>query len=273
VNDSFNAAPGQRPPVLVGAGDIATCGSANDDSTAALLDNIEGTVFTAGDNAYPNGTLREYMSCYHGSWGRHKARTRPSAGNHEYNTSNGAGYYDYFGPAAGDRDKGYYSYEIESWHVVVLNSNIARGPGSAQDRWLRTDLAAHPARCTIAYWHHPRFSSSSEHGNNTSVQAFWEALYQAGAELVLVGHDHTYERFAPQTPTGQPDPDRGIREFVVGTGGRSHYGFGTVQPNSEVRNNNAYGVLKLDLMTDGYRWEFVPVAGSTFRDSGNESCH
>jgi hypothetical protein len=273
VTDGFDPDPGPQPAVLVGAGDIAGCGSANDDATAALLDNIEGTVFTAGDNAYPNGTVQEYLSCYHHSWGRHRARTRPAAGNHEYNTANAAGYYDYFGTAAGDRDKGYYSYDIESWHVVVLNSNIAHGPGSAQDRWLRDDLASSPARCTIAYWHHPRFSSSSEHGNDPSVQPFWEALYEADAELVIVGHDHTYERFAPQTPTGQPDPARGIRQFVVGTGGRSHYGFGRIQPNSEVRNGTAYGVIRVDLFADSYAWEFVPVAGATFTDSGSGSCH
>jgi PKD repeat protein len=258
--------------VLVGAGDIAECGSTLDDATAALLDDIGGTVFTLGDNAYPEGTSRQYLECYAESWGRHRSRTRPAPGNHEYNTRNAAGYFDYFGAAAGEPDKGYYSYDAGTWHVIVLNSGIARQVGSPQERWLRADLAAHANVCTLAYWHHPRFSSS-DHGNDASVGAFWDALYAAGADVVLAGHDHVYERFAPQTPIGKADPQRGIRAFVVGTGGKKAFGFGRAQPNSEVRNSGTPGVLKLTLTSGAYAWEFVPAAGYAFHDSGSAQCH
>jgi PKD repeat protein len=258
--------------VFVGAGDIADCASSGDEATALLLDNIAGTVFTLGDNAYPNGTAAEYTNCYHPTWGRHKSRTRPSAGNHEYNTAGATGYYGYFGAAAGDPAEGYYSYDLGGWHIIVLNSNIARTANSAQVQWLVADLAAHPTTCTLAYWHHPRFSSSSVHGNDLSVQSFWDALYAAGADIVLNGHDHTYERFAPQSPSASADPN-GIREFVVGTGGRGHYTFAAAQPNSQVRHSGTFGVLKLTLQPSGYAWEFVPEAGGTFTDSGTGSCH
>jgi PKD repeat protein len=258
--------------VLVGAGDIAECGSTIDDATAALLDDIGGTVFTLGDNAYPDGTSRQYVECYAESWGRHRSRTRPAPGNHEYNTPSAAGYFAYFGAAAGEPDQGYYSYDAGTWHVIVLNSGIARQVGSPQERWLRADLAAHANACTLAYWHHPRFSSS-DHGNDASLGAFWDALYAAGADVVLAGHDHVYERFAPQTPTGKADPQRGIRAFVVGTGGKKAYGFGRAQPNSEVRNSGTPGVLKLTLTSGAYAWEFVPADGYAFRDSGSAQCH
>ena len=272
---------GSQPPagdaVLAGAGDIAVCGSTTaDDATAALLDGIGGTVATFGDNAYPNGTLSEYTNCYGPNWGRHKARTKPSAGNHEYNTAAAAGYYDYFGAAAGDRTKGYYSYDLGAWHVVVLNSNclfVSCLAGSPQEQWLRADLAASNKPCTLAYWHHPRFNSGATHGNNTAVQPLWQALYDAGAEVILNGHEHIYERFAPQTPSGGADPARGIRQFTVGTGGRGHYSIGTCKANSEVVDNTSFGVLKLTLSAGGYAWEFVPIAGHTFRDSGRGSCH
>jgi PKD repeat protein len=267
----FDATAGDAA-VLVGAGDIAECGSTADDATAALLDGIGGTVFTLGDNAYPDGTSRQYLECYAGSWGRHRSRTRPAPGNHEYNTRNAAGYFDYFGAAAGSPAEGYYSYEAGTWHVIVLNSSIAREPGSAQERWLRADLAAHANVCTLAYWHHPRFSSSS-HGGDASVAPFWDALYAAGADVVLAGHDHVYERFAPQTPSGKADAQRGVRAFVVGTGGKNAYGFGRPAPNSEVRNSGTPGVLKLTLTSGAYAWEFVPAAGYGFRDSGSGSCH
>lgn len=258
--------------VLVGAGDIAECGSTADDATAALLDGIGGTVFTLGDNAYPDGTSRQYLECYAESWGRHRSRTRPAPGNHEYNTRNASGYFDYFGAVAGRPDQGYYSYDVGSWHVIVLNSSIARQAGSPQEQWLRADLAAHPSVCTLAYWHHPRFSSS-DHGNDRSVGPFWDALYAAGAEVVLAGHDHVYERFAPQTPAGKADPQRGIRAFVVGTGGKKAYGVGRAQANSEVRNSGTPGVLKLTLTSGAYAWEFVPAAGYAFLDSGSGECH
>jgi hypothetical protein len=273
-----SSTPPSNDPVLVGAGDIASCSSTGDEATANLLDNIAGTVFTLGDNAYSSGSATEYATCYGPSWGRHRARTRPTPGNHEYNTLNATGYYGYFGSAAGDPAKGYYSYDLGAWHIIVLNSNsscmtISCAARSAQDTWLRTDLAAHTNVCTLAYWHHPRFNSGREHGNNTDVANFWDALAQYGADVILNGHEHVYERFAPQTPAAVAAPTTGIRQFTVGTGGASHYPFGTIQPNSEVRNSTAYGVLKLTLHATSYDWQFVPVAGATFTDSGTGSCH
>jgi hypothetical protein len=258
--------------VLVGAGDIATCTLQGDEKTAALLDGISGDVFTAGDNAYPNGSPAEFASCYGNSWGRHKGRTHPALGNHEYNTLGASGYFEYFGAKAGDPTKGYYSYELGPWHIVVLNSNIGMNAGSAQEQWLRSDLAMHPTRCVLAVWHHPRFSSG-EHGNNAGTQPVWQALYDAGADVVVTGHDHLYERFAPQNGAGELDRSRGIRQFIVGTGGAEMYSFIKIQPNSEVRNNETFGVLKLTLYTDRYEWRFMPVAGSSFTDNGSASCH
>lgn len=259
-------------PVLVGSGDIAHCRSEGDEATANLLDNIPGTVFTTGDNVYPDGTVEEFANCYDPSWGRHKARTYPSPGNHDYHTNDAAGYYTYFGAAAGDPAKGYYSYDLGTWHIIVLNSNVPVDPGSPQEQWLRADLAAHPVACTLAYWHHPRFSSGVEHGSNRRMQPLWQALYDFGADVVLAGHEHNYERFAPQDPQGIPDPRRGIRQFVIGSGGRSHYQFGPPVPNSEVRNGDTHGVLRLTLHAGNYSWEFIPVAGQTFTDSGSAPC-
>ncbi|MDQ3871846.1 MAG: DNRLRE domain-containing protein, partial [Chloroflexota bacterium] len=263
-------------PVLVGAGDIASCTSTGDQATAALLDAIPGTVFTAGDNAYESGSATEFANCYDPTWGRHKARTRPAVGNHEYNTSRASGYYNYFGAAAGDPSRGYYSYNVGAWHVVVLNSNCAAvggcGAGSPQETWLRRDLAANTSLCTLAYWHHPLFSSG-EHGNNPIVKPLWDALQADGAELVVAGHDHSYERFEPQRSDGVRDPN-GLREIVVGTGGRSIYAFPTIRANSVVRDRSTFGVLKLTLHSTGYTWEFVGVAGSTgFADAGSSVCH
>lgn len=258
--------------VLVGAGDIASCGSTGDEATAALLDSIPGTVFTAGDNAYPNGTARQFARCYGPSWGRHKARTRPSPGNHDYRTAAAAAYFEYFGAHAGPVGRGYYSYDLGDWHLISLNSNTRMSAGSPQERWLRADLAATSKRCVLAYWHHARFSSSSNHGSQKRTQPLWEALYDHGAEIVISGHDHVYERFAPQTPDGRSDADRGIREFVVGTGGADHYDFGTPLPNSEVRDNTTYGVLKLTLNRESYTWTFVSP-GASFTDSGSGTCH
>ena len=268
----------ESDPVLVGAGDIAACTSAGDEATASLLDGIGGTVFTLGDNVYEKGTSSEFANCYEPSWGRHKTRTYPALGNHEYETPGASGYFGYFGAAAGDPTKGYYSYDLGSWHVVVLNSNCEQvggcGTGSPQERWLREDLKAHPAACTAAYFHHPRFSSYGSY-TNVSMGPFWEALYDMGADVVLSGHSHTYERFAAQDPDGQADPAQGIRQFVVGTGGKSLHSFGTtVRANSEVRIDDTYGVLKLTLHAGGYDWEFVPVDGGTLSsDSGADRCH
>ncbi len=268
---------GGPPPtadaVLVGAGDIASCSSTGDEATANLLDSISGTVFTAGDNAYESGTASEFANCYDPTWGRHKARTRPAAGNHEYNTAGASGYYDYFGAAAGDPQQGYYSYDLGAWHIVVLNSNLNMATGSAQEQWLRSDLAAHPATCTAAIWHHPLFTSGQYAPGVKSTQPLWQALYDSNAEVVVVGHDHDYERFAPQTASGTYDATRGIREFVVGTGGKNLRSFTSVQPNSEVRDTSTSGVLKLTLHATSYDWEFVPVAGHTFTDQGSQACH
>jgi hypothetical protein len=267
----------QSDPVFVGAGDIASCASSGDEATANLLDGIPGTVYTLGDNAYDSGTDAEFANCYNSSWGRHKARTKPSVGNHEYLTAGAAGYYNYFGAAAGEASKGYYSYDLGAWHIVALNSmceNVGGcGATSPMVTWLMLDLATNPSSCTLAYWHHPVFSSGSEHGNNPKMIPSWDALYAAGADVVLSGHDHDYERFAPQTSSGVADPAEGIREFVVGTGGRDHRAFGTIRANSEVRNSDTNGVLKLTLHASSYEWQFVPEAGKTFIDSGSGSCH
>ena len=257
-------------PVFVGAGDIANCSREQDEATAKLLDSIAGTVFTLGDNAYPDGTAAQFTNCYDPTWGRHKSRTKPAPGNHDYNTAGASGYYGYFGAAAGDPSKGYYSYNLGAWHIIALNSEISQSAGSAQEQWLRADLAANPKTCTLAYWHKPRFSSG-QHGNNSASQPLWQALYEARADVILNGHDHTYERFAPQNPNGQADAN-GIREFVVGTGGAGLYPFPSIQPNSQVRNNTTYGVLKLTLHASSYDWQFIPIAGQNFTDSGSANC-
>lgn len=226
--------------VLVGAGDIGDCDTPDDTATAALLDDIEGTVFTAGDNAYENGTAKEFATCYDETWGRHKARTRPAPGNHDWNTSALSGYLDYFGDAArGEDGPSWYSYDLGAWHVIVLDSECSRVGGcdtdSPQGRWLAADLAASDARCTVAIWHKPRFTSG-EHGNDGSVAPFWTALYRAGVDVVINGHDHDYERFAPQDPSAREDRERGIREFVVGTGGTPLRKFDQPVANSSSRS-------------------------------------
>jgi hypothetical protein len=267
--------------VLVGAGDIADCGRTQDESTAKLLDGISGTVFAAGDNAYPNGTAADFNNCYDPTWGRHKARTKPVIGNHEYdNSTTAAGYFGYFGSAAGNVGQGYYSYDLGSWHIVVLNTNCGN-PGvtggcnatSAQNKWLQSDLAAHPTSCTAAIFHHPRFSSTQSSIATTGA-AMWTTLYNAGVDLVIAGHRHGYERFAPQNVAGTADPSFGIREIVVGTGGEALVGFGSnVMANSEVRNGTTYGVLKLTLHSTSYDFQFIPIAGQSFTDTGTGSCH
>ncbi len=277
-----SAAPGDV--VIVGAGDISRCDNNNDEATAALLDNIAGTVYTLGDNVYESGTTAEFANCYNPTWGRHKARTRPAVGNHEYQTANATGYYNYFngvgvqdGPA-GDRSKGYYSYDIgDFWHVIVLNSECGAITGGcaangAQELWLRGDLAANPTKHVVAMMHHPRWSSG-QHGSSTAVAPLWNALYDYGAEIVLVGHEHNYERFAPQNKTGVLDTAFGVRQFVVGTGGTTLRPIGTLKANSEVFSSTRWGVLQLTLKQDGYDWLFVPIAGQTFAESGSGSVH
>jgi hypothetical protein len=288
-------------PILVGAGDIARCypdgnpleavpaSQTPAEATAKLLDRIPGTVMAVGDNAYEYGSPTDYATCYDPTWGRHKARTRPATGNHEYLTPDAAGYFGYFGVAAHPETNGYYSYDIGQWHVVVLNStpqwalcppqpplqSADDGRRCVGDRtqqaWLAADLLAHTSLCTIAYFHHPRFSSG-EHGNQYEMQQFWDILYANNVDVVISGHDHDYERFAPQNPDAVADPVRGIREIVVGTGGAQLRPFATVVQNSQVRLAGIHGVLALALGDGGYGWAFVSVDGNV-RDSGGGGCH
>jgi hypothetical protein len=269
--------PSRPVAVLVGAGDIADCSDLTGaQATARLLEAIPGTVLALGDLAYPDGT-RENFSCYDRTWGRVKDRTRPAVGNHEFHSEGATYYFEYFGAAAGDPNDGFYSYDLGPWHILALNSECLEvggcNQGSRQERWLRADLAAHTQGCTLAYLHKPLFSSGGKHGNDLDLKPFFQALYDAKADLVLNGHDHDYERFAPQDPEGRADPARGIREFVVGTGGKNHRPFGPPLGTSEVRNADSFGVLKLTLRERGYDWEFIPEAGKTFTDSGSGTCH
>ena len=263
-----------EPDFNHGNGTAATCRMR--DTSNLLLGGGYDAVLLLGDNQYFSGTLAQYQASFDPSWGRLRPLLRPTPGNHEYQTPGASGYFDYFGAAAGNRAQGWYSYDLGTWHVVVLNSNCDSvggcGPDSAQLRWLAGDLAAHPRACTLAYWHHPRFSSG-QHGDDATYDAFWRTLHAAGADVVLVGHDHDYERFAPQNPAGQLDPDYGIRQFVVGTGGRETRRFAAIRPNSEVRNDQDLGVLQLRLRPDGYDWEFLPVPGGAFTDRGSGGCH
>jgi hypothetical protein len=274
----------KRIATIASAGDIAcppgkemTDDTCEQEATGDLLAGAElDAVLPLGDLQYEEGERSDFESSYDKSWGGVKDITRPVPGNHDYMTPGAEGYFDYFGEAAGEPGRGYYSYDIGRWHLIALNSNCDEvggcDPGSEQERWLRDDLASHEARCTLAYWHHPRFSSG-RHGNHDEFEPFWRSLYAAGADLVLSAHDHSYERFAPQTPAGKADRVRGIREFVVGTGGRNFYAFHSVEPNSEVQDNGTHGVLKLTLRPTTYEWEFVPEEGGSFTDSGSARCH
>jgi hypothetical protein len=265
------------PPVVAAAGDIAGCASEDDDDTAKLLGDINGTIITLGDNAYEDGTSEEFADCYGPTWGRFKDRTRPSLGNHEYQTAGAKGYFGYFGEAAGEPGEGYYSYDLGRWHLVALNSNCQDiggcGVSSPQGRWLRHDLADNRSRCTLAYFHHPLFSSGKYSPGVSQVKPLWEILYSAGADVVLNGHDHNYQRFAPQDPDGKADPRRGIREFVVGTGGKILYPIEDPLPNIQSYNDDSYGVLKFILRPGGYDWQFLSALGSSFVDAGKDECH
>jgi hypothetical protein len=269
-------APSGPPPialpttgVLIGAGDIAVCGSPGTEGTAALLDLLDGTIFTAGDNAYFQGTAAQYQHCYEPTWGRHKARTRPAPGNHEYETPGASAYFSYFGPSAGPPGLGYYSFTAGPWHVVSMNSNVPAGEGSAQLQWLREDLAATNARCVAAIWHHPVFSSG-QNGPQPMMRDAWRVLRELGADVVISGHDHIYERFARQDETGRATSS-GLRSFVVGTGGAEITRPVRASPNSEIRFSTS-GVLKLTLNHETYAWQFIPVDPSPFTDSGTDSC-
>jgi hypothetical protein len=279
ASSQAQAASPQSDPVLVGAGDIASCDDLSGaEATAKLIELTPGTVFAAGDLAYPDGSDEQFAKCYGPTWGRFKDRTRPAAGNHEYHSDGASGYARYFGAAAGDPKKAYYSYDLGAWHIVVLNSECTEiggcGAESPQGQWLRQDLAQHQVACTLAYFHKPLFSSGAKHGNDPDMKPFWQSMYAANVDVVINGHDHDYERFAPQDPDGNADSKRGIREFVVGSGGKnSHRTFGKPEPNSEARNADTFGVLKLTLHASGYDWEFLPEAGKSFHDSGSGTCH
>jgi hypothetical protein len=261
--------------VLLAAGDIARCTSTGDEATAAILDATPGQVLTLGDNVYESGTPDEFANCYDPSWGRAKSRTHPALGNHEYGTAGAAGYFNYFGSAAGTPGQGWYSFDVGAWHIVALNSEDCQdadgcgAPDNQQVQWLQADLAAHPVACTLLYWHEPRFSSG---GDYAQVAPLWNAAAAAGADVILVGHAHLYERMARLAPDGTVDPVNGMREFVVGTGGASHHTVSSIRAGDEVLNTDTYGVLKLTLHATGYDWSFLPEAGKTFTDSGSEAC-
>jgi len=253
-------------PVLLAAGDIADCGLAGSALTADVIAaHPPAAVAAVGDLAYDRGSASEFASCYNPTWGRVKRLTHPALGNHEYGTAGAAGYFGYWGAAAGQPGKGWYSYDVGAWHVVVLNSNCATvgcGPTSEQGRWLAADLAAHPTQCALAYWHHPRWSSGL-HGSQTQVDPLWKAAAAGGVDVVVNGHDHDYERFGPID---------GVREFVVGTGGATRYPIGGGIPGSEVRDSGALGVLSVTLHAGSYDWRFLPAAGTTFTDAGSSPC-
>lgn len=260
---------------LLAAGDIASCNSPGDEATADVLDSRFGQVVTLGDNAYPDGTLAEFQSCYHPSWGRHKARTRPATGNHEYHIDGAAGHFEYFGAAAGDPATGWYGFDLGSWRVVVLNSNCSDIGGcsssSPQGLWLEAELAAHPRACTLAVWHHPRFSSGEKHGSGTATRDLYDIFHRHGGDVILVGHDHHYERFAQQDAFGVADPTA-PRQLVAGMGGGSLRDVGDPEPNSVTAAGNVYGVLELTLHDGSYDWEFLPAAGFSYTDVGSASC-
>ena len=289
-------------PVIAAAGDIAcdpgltrfATGLGTSDAchmlqTSDLLMKMDvAAVLPLGDLQYEDGTLDKFQRSFDPTWGRLKAQMHPVVGNHEYRTAGAEGYFDYFnGPGvfdgpAGPRDKGYYSYDLGAWHVVTLNSECSHpaadnpyehdcAAGSPQEQWLRADLAAHPARCTLAVWHHPLFSSGLE-GRNDNVRPLFQALYDNDVDVLLTGHDHGYERFAPMDPTGNRDGVRGVRQFVVGTGGKNKEPDLFPQPNSEIRGNTSFGVLKMTLRPGAYLWEYVHDGG-TFTDTGANACH
>ncbi len=253
--------------IMVGAGDISSCSNTNDSKTAQLLGLITPSfVFTLGDNAYNSGTSAEYKNCYHPTWGVWKSRTKPAPGNHEYQTSGANGYFGYFGVPS------YYAYNAGEWRVYALNSEIDASATSAQAQWLKKDLAANPRKCVLAYWHRARWSSGSDHGNDSKTQALWSILHDAKAELVLSGHSHNYERFAPMNKSGGA-VSVGLQEIVVGTGGAGHDGFSTALSASRARNSSTYGVLRLFLQPDRYSWRFLPVSGQSYSDTGTILCH
>jgi acid phosphatase type 7 len=275
---ALTAMPGfgkARTVTLVGAGDIARCDDRSDRATARLLGKTRGTVFTLGDNVYPDGTRAQFRDCYAPTWGKYKKRTKPAVGNHEYHTPGAKGYFEYFGARAGRHGRSYYSYDRGRWHIIALNSNceeVGCRARSRQAHWLRRDLAKHRARCTLAYFHHPLYASGRGY-DSPEMRRFWTILYKRDADVILSGHAHRYERYAPMTSRGKRS-DRGIRQFIVGTGGApGRTQKGPDDPNVRAKKRGTPGVLKLRLRPESYRWKFVPVAGRTYTDSGKDRCH
>jgi len=267
--------------VLLAAGDIAECDHQGDEATANILARYpSATIAALGDLAYQHGTPEEFSQCYGPSWGKFKGRTKPTTGNHDEATKNAQGYWDFFGSRGGPYDRYYYSYDLGAWHVVVLNSDCWRvggcDPADPQAEWLRRDLERHPALCTLAYWHRPPFSSGRYGApkDTRRVRPLWRVLYGEGVDVLLTGHEHSYERFAPMNAEGQRNDARGVRLFVVGTGGGNLREFKyDPLPTTEVRQHDTWGVLKLDLKPTGYNWKFLPVAGGSFADSGSGACN
>jgi hypothetical protein len=266
---------------VLAAGDIAECAHQGDEATAGILaQHPHATILTLGDNAYQRGTPADFRNCYAPSWGKFKDRTRPATGNHDEETKNAQGYWDFFGSSGGPYDEYYYSYDLGAWHMVVLNSDCWRvggcDPTDPQIEWLAADLAAPRNRCTLAYWHRPPFTSG-RYGlpkDTDRVMPLWQTLYNEGVDVLLVGHDHDYERFVPMDASGQPDPSKGVREFVVGTGGGNLRPFENPPlPTTAVRSFSTWGVLRLSLAPGKYAWRFLPVTPGGFTDSGTGACH
>jgi hypothetical protein len=264
-SEEASGRPVPSPKTLVAVGDIGSCDSGADEAVADLAHRLGGTVASLGDTVYESGSDQEFAQCFDPAWGPMKSRIRPAVGNHEYETDGAAGYFDYFGSAAGKRGEGWYSYDYGGWHVVVLNSNcgvVGCDPGSPQLQWLARDLARADPSCLLAYWHHPRWSSG-RHGSQAFVQPFWDELKRYGVDVILNGHDHDYERISVD----------GVREFVVGTGGRSIYSFTKrALPTTEARSDQAYGALWLELEPGAYGWRFVALGDSGFQDTGSGRC-
>ena len=268
---------GLSETLIFAVGDLAECDKdapheAPTARVAQLVKNSMAPILMLGDLAYPRGSESDFSNCFAPVWGELKERILPVPGNHEYETAGAKPYFDYFSDRASSNGLGYFVAQIDRWRVIGLNSNIDVSGDSVQERWLKRVLAARPGKCTVAFWHHPRFSSG-HHGDTPAMGAIWRDLHDAAVDIVIVGHDHDYERFAPQGPMGEHDPDRGIREFVVGSGGATLRPFEQIKPNSEVTDRDHFGVLKLTLGDAGYTWEFVAVDSDTFRDHGESLCH
>ena len=261
-----------QPAVLLAVGDIGTCRSAKDEAVAAMVGATPGSVAALGDIAYPDGTADQFARCFDPAWAPLKSRIWPTPGNHDYHTRDAGPYFAYFGRRAGKPGRGFYAYRLGSWRIIVLNSNcghVGCKQGSEQDRWLRVELRRHPSRCTLAYWHHPRFRGVGQRAN---LDAIWQELYRAGAEVVLNGHLHNYHRFAPQRPDGRLDRRHGIRQFIVGTGGAGLTYADRRTRNIEVLDDSTFGVLRLVLGARSYSWQFLPIPGQAFSDAGSGTC-